>query len=160
MSFTTLLHSLTIILLYFIRTKNALFDFQPLTLRYMLFLSYGVVLGLWSTIATRKCGICLRFIDQICLSRFYLHVNQIIVLINLCSIISSSLSRSSYCVYIHSLSLSSLSLLYQFNMSIHFIFLQFHLLLLLLSLINISSTDYFVYIYVYFKEYRETIFKV
>ncbi len=54
MSLTTLLHSITMILLHLIRTQNGLDFLQPLTLRYILFGSYGIVIGLWSTIAFCK----------------------------------------------------------------------------------------------------------
>ena len=49
---------LTIILLYLIRTQNRVcLILQPLTIEDICcFFSYGVVLGLWSTIAIRKCA--------------------------------------------------------------------------------------------------------
>ncbi|CAF2619107.1 unnamed protein product [Rotaria sp. Silwood2] len=50
-SFTTLLHLITIILLFIIRIQNDLYNIQPITLKYILFFSYGIILGLWSTIS-------------------------------------------------------------------------------------------------------------
>ncbi|CAF1325400.1 unnamed protein product [Rotaria sordida] len=50
-SFTTLLHLITIILLFLIRIQNDLYNVQPLILKYILFFSYGIILGLWSTIS-------------------------------------------------------------------------------------------------------------
>ncbi|CAF1418165.1 unnamed protein product [Adineta steineri] len=50
-SFTTLVHSLIFLLLFCIRTQILIHDFPPLILKYILFFSYGIVLGLWSTIS-------------------------------------------------------------------------------------------------------------
>ncbi|CAF2064078.1 unnamed protein product [Rotaria magnacalcarata] len=49
-SFTTLLHSITIIISYFTRMQYILYNIDPLIMKYVLFFSYGIVLGLWSTI--------------------------------------------------------------------------------------------------------------
>ncbi|UJR09754.1 hypothetical protein I4U23_013981 [Adineta vaga] len=49
-TFTVLLHSITIVFLVLIRAQISIYNLQPLMLRYILFLSYGIVFGLWSTI--------------------------------------------------------------------------------------------------------------
>ncbi|CAF3454329.1 unnamed protein product [Rotaria socialis] len=49
-TFTTLLHSITIIISYFTRMQDSLYNIDSLTMKYVLFFSYGIVLGLWSTI--------------------------------------------------------------------------------------------------------------
>ena len=45
---------MAIVLLFFIREHIAIYNFQPLILRYLLFLCYGFVFGLWSTIFIRR----------------------------------------------------------------------------------------------------------
>ena len=52
-SFTTLFHSGTMILLFFTRTQRTVY-LSPLILKFILFFAYGIVIGLWSTIAICK----------------------------------------------------------------------------------------------------------
>lgn len=75
-SFTTLLHSGTMILLFFTRTQRTVY-LSPLILKLILFFAYGIVIGLWSTIAICKDAesptdvpifCCLFRLDSLCQS--------------------------------------------------------------------------------------------
>ncbi|CAF3564469.1 unnamed protein product [Rotaria sp. Silwood1] len=63
-SFTTLLHLITIILLFIIRIQNDLYNIQPLTLKYILFVFYGIILGLWSTISIYSICNSMKFLSS------------------------------------------------------------------------------------------------
>ncbi|CAF1442969.1 unnamed protein product [Adineta ricciae] len=49
-SFSTCFHCLTLALLFFSRAQNINY-ISPLIIKYILFLSFGIVIGLWSTVA-------------------------------------------------------------------------------------------------------------
>jgi len=120
---------MTIILLFFIRSRNEIYNIQPLTLKYILFLSYGIVLGLWSTIAIRKSFIFQIIIDSILFFflRFYVSFSENFFI---CSIISFSLFRPYHRLYMCFTFMSIISFLYQFNQFIVCILFSIHMLLL------------------------------